>query len=60
MWVVSLRFGINSIFLGLSLVMFGLGLKQASEAQAAHPLQPFPLERPTNMPSKHSKESHHE
>jgi hypothetical protein len=42
-WAVSLRFGINSIFLGMSLVMFGLGLKQASEAQVANPLQPFPL-----------------
>ncbi|HMO51891.1 MAG TPA: DUF308 domain-containing protein [Kiritimatiellia bacterium] len=31
-WAVGLLFGINSIFLGMSLVMYGLGLKQAREA----------------------------
>jgi uncharacterized membrane protein HdeD (DUF308 family) len=31
-WAVGLLFGINSISLGMSLVMFGLGLKQARDA----------------------------
>jgi uncharacterized membrane protein HdeD (DUF308 family) len=31
-WAIGLLFGINSIFLGISLVMYGIGLKQAREA----------------------------
>lgn len=31
-WVIGLLFGINSIFLGVSLIMYGLGLKQARDA----------------------------
>ncbi len=31
-WAVGLLFGINSISLGMSLLMFGLGLKQARES----------------------------
>ncbi len=31
-WAIGLLFGINSMFLGISLVMYGLGLKQAKEA----------------------------
>lgn len=31
-WAIGMLFGINSIFLGVSLVMYGLGLKQAREA----------------------------
>jgi uncharacterized membrane protein HdeD (DUF308 family) len=31
-WAIGMLFGINSLFLGMSLVMYGLGLKQAREA----------------------------
>lgn len=31
-WAVGLLFGINNLFLGMSLIMYGLGLKQACEA----------------------------
>jgi uncharacterized membrane protein HdeD (DUF308 family) len=31
-WAIGLLFGINSLFIGMSLIMYGLGLKQAREA----------------------------
>ena len=31
-WAIGMLFGINSLFIGMSLIMYGLGLKQAREA----------------------------